>query len=129
MSTPATTKPTVLTTSSFEEFIENTPIVVVDFWAEWCGPCKMVGPILEDLAEEYEGKIWIGKVDVDSHQQLAAKYGASSIPTFWAFKDGVPLTRFVGAQPKPSFVNIFKQLIDIDMDEVRTKMAEQAANQ
>ncbi|MHA2502869.1 MAG: thioredoxin [Candidatus Kariarchaeaceae archaeon] len=127
MSTPATTQPVVLTTDTFDEFVEKTPIVLVDFWAEWCGPCKMVGPILDDLAKAYEGKVWVGKVDVDSHHTLAAKFGASSIPTFWAFKEGLPVGRFVGAQPRPVFENIFKQLIDLDMDEVRAKQAEQAS--
>jgi len=126
MSTPATTDPVKLTTDTFDEFIQQTPIVIVDFWAEWCGPCKMVGPILDDLATEYKGKVWVGKVNVDEQGALARKYGATSIPTFWAFKEGQPVGRFVGAQPKPAFEDVFKQLIDLDMEEVRRKQAEKA---
>lgn len=122
--TPAISEPVKLTSDSFDEFIENTPIVLVDFWAEWCGPCRMVSPILEDLAKKYEGKVWIGKVNVDNYQGLAMKFGANSIPTFWAFKEGVPVGRFVGAYPREAFENIFKQLVDLDMDEVRRKQAE-----
>ena len=122
--TLATTEPTNLNDESFEEFIKNTPIVVVDFWAEWCRPCKMVGPVLAELADEYTGKVWVGKVDVDAHPQIAQKYGASSIPTFWAFKEGVPVGRFVGAYPKPQFIDVFNQLVDLDMDKVREEMAE-----
>jgi thioredoxin 1 len=122
--TEATTKPVNLTDETFDDFIKNSPIVLVDFWAIWCGPCKMVAPILEDLAAEYSGKIWVGKVDTDKYPQLAMKFGATSIPTFWAFKEGEPVGRFVGAYPKPAFVDIFKQLIKLDMDKVR---AEQAA--
>ncbi|OLS25239.1 MAG: Thioredoxin [Candidatus Heimdallarchaeota archaeon LC_2] len=122
--TAATSKPIVLSEGDFEDYIQNTPIMVVDFWAEWCGPCKMVGPILDELAGEYEGKVWVGKVDTDANRQIAMKYGASSIPTFWAFKEGVPVGRFVGAQPKAAFVDVFKQLIELDMDKVRAEMAE-----
>jgi len=122
----AVTEPVILTNDTFDKFIEETPMVVVDFWAEWCGPCKMVAPILESLAEEYTGKVWVGKVNVDENPQLAMKYGASSIPTFWAFKEGVPVGRFVGALPRQAFENLYKQLIDLDMDKVR---AEQEKNQ
>ena len=119
-------KPTDLTTETFDTFIEKTPIVLIDFWAAWCGPCKMVAPILADLAAEYEGKVWVGKVDTDKHPQLAMKFGATSIPTFWAFKDGEPVGRFVGAYPKPAFVDIFKKLVELDMDKVRAEAAAKA---
>lgn len=123
--TPATKKPIVLSEDTFDDFVKNTPIMIVDFWAEWCGPCKMVGPILDELAGEYEGKVWVGKVDTDANRQIAMKYGASSIPTFWAFKEGIPVGRFVGAQPKKAFVDVFKQLIELDMDTVRKEMEKQ----
>ncbi|MHA2028297.1 MAG: thioredoxin [Candidatus Kariarchaeaceae archaeon] len=123
--TPATKKPIVLSEETFDEMVKNTPIMLVDFWAEWCGPCKMVGPILDELAGEYEGKVWVGKVDTESNRQIAMKYGASSIPTFWAFKEGIPVGRFVGAQPKAAFVDVFKQLIELDMDKVREEMEKQ----
>jgi len=118
-------EPINLTGESFDKFIEHTPIVLIDFWAEWCGPCRAVAPVLKELAKEYEGKVWIGKVDTEDQPQLAMKYGATSIPTFWAFKEGIPVGRFVGAYPKPAFIDIFKQLIDLDMDDVRKKMEEQ----
>lgn len=124
MTTPPTEDPVTLTNETFDEFIQETPIVVVDFWAEWCGPCKMVAPVLSELATEYKGKVWVGKVDVDNQKELAMKYGATSIPTFWAFKEGEPVGRFVGAQPKPAFEDVFKQLLDLDMEEVRKKKAE-----
>lgn len=122
---PAVTKPVKLNEGSFDEFIAQSPIVLVDFWAEWCGPCRMVAPILDSIAEEYSGKVWIGKVNVDENQRLAMKYGANSIPTFWAFKEGVPVGRFVGALPRQAFENVVKQLLDLDMDEVRRQQAEQ----
>jgi len=121
MSQPIT-KTLALSENSFDEFITQSPIALVEFWAEWCGPCKMVAPLLEELAESYSGKVWIGKVDTDHEQQLAMKYGAQSIPTFWAFKEGVPVGRFVGAQSKMAFEDIFKQLFNLDMDTVREQM-------
>ena len=121
--TEPTSKPTILDESNFDDFIQNTPIVIVDFWATWCGPCKMVAPVLEQMAGEYQGKVWVGKVDVDHNQSLAMKFGANSIPTFWAFKDGIAVGRFVGAQPKAAFVDVFKQLIELDMDKVRAEIA------
>jgi thioredoxin 1 len=121
MSQPIT-KTLALSENSFDEFIAQSPIALIEFWAEWCGPCKMVAPLLEELAESYSGKVWIGKVDTDHEQKLAMKYGAQSIPTFWAFKEGVPVGRFVGAQSKMAFEDIFKQLFNLDMDTVREQM-------
>lgn len=118
-SIPALSQPVSLTTTNFEEFINEKPIVFVDFWADWCRPCKMVGPILDELASEYSGKVWVGKVNVDEQRQLAMKYGANSIPTFWAFKDGEAIQRFVGLKPKEAFKAIFDQLIDLDIDQVK----------
>ncbi len=113
-----TGKPIKLTDENFDEMIQKAPIILVDFWAAWCGPCRMVAPILEELAEEYKGKVWVGKLNVDENPQTAMKYGATSIPTFWAFKNGKPVGRFVGAYPKPAFVDVFKKLIEIDPDEI-----------
>lgn len=94
-------KPIELTDSNFEETLlsSSTP-VLVDYWAEWCGPCKMVAPVLEELAEELEGKITIGKIDVDSNRDSAAKQNVMSIPTLILFKDGSPVDQRVGALTK-----------------------------
>jgi thioredoxin len=114
-------EPIKLDKENFDKVIEDAPIILVDFWAPWCGPCKMVGPVLEELSKEYSGKIWIGKLNTDDYPEIAQKYGATSIPTFWAFKWGKPVGRFVGAYPKPAFVDVFKKLIDLkpeDLEEI-----------
>ena len=94
-------KPIELTDSNFEETLlsSSTP-VLVDYWAEWCGPCKMAAPVLEELAEELEGKITIGKIDVESNRDSAAKQNVMSIPTLILFKDGNPVDQRVGALTK-----------------------------
>jgi len=98
-----------ITDATFEEVVLNSDKpVVVDFWAAWCGPCRMVGPIIDELATEYEGKAVIGKVDVDSHQQFAAKYGVRNIPTVLVFKGGEIVNRQVGVAPK----NVYAEAID-----------------
>jgi thioredoxin 1 len=95
------TAPRPVTDSDFEqEVLEAEMPVLVDFWAEWCAPCKMVAPVLDDLAEEYDGKIKFTKVDVDTNPQTAMKYGIRSIPTLLVFKDGSPVDQVVGAVPK-----------------------------
>ena len=95
------TVPIPVTDSDFEqEVLESDTPVLVDFWAEWCAPCKMVAPVLDDLAEEYDGKIKFTKVDVDTNPQTAMKYGIRSIPTLLVFKGGSPVDQVVGAVPK-----------------------------
>ncbi len=79
--------------------------VVVDFWAAWCGPCRMVGPIIEELSQEYDGKAVVGKVDVDQNQQFAAKFGIRNIPTVLVFKDGEIVNRHVGVSPKKVYAD------------------------
>ena len=94
-------KPLELTDSNFLDEVENAESpVLVDFWAEWCGPCRMVGPIVEELADEYDGKAKIGKVDVDSNPEVSVKYGIRSIPALLIFKDGEVVDQIIGAVPK-----------------------------
>lgn len=98
-------KPVVVTDASFEEEVLKSPHpVLVDFWATWCGPCRMIAPLVEELAGEYEGRVKVCKVDVDSEQKTAESYGIRSIPTLLIFKDGKVATQVVGAVPKPQLV-------------------------
>jgi thioredoxin 1 len=90
-----------LTDANFEqEVIESGKVTMVDFWAEWCGPCRMVGPIVAELSDEYEGKALVGKVDVDSNPHVAMQFGIRNIPTILFFKGGELVDRQVGAVPK-----------------------------
>jgi len=88
-----------LTQSNFESAVlKSTVPVLVDFWAEWCGPCRMISPLLEQIAKDHAGKVVVGKVNVDQEQALAAKYGIQSIPAFFIFKNGEIAEQFIGAQ-------------------------------
>ena len=100
-----------ITDSNFEELINSGLPVLVDFWAEWCGPCRMVTPIIEELALEYEGKMIIGKLDVDHNPDVCNQYGIRNIPTILFFKNGEIVDKQIGAVPKNALVDKINALI------------------
>jgi thioredoxin 1 len=94
-------KPIEVTDQTFEDVVLKSDLpTLVDFWAVWCGPCKMIAPVLEEIAQEYEGQVLVTKLDVDHNNDSAFKYGVMSIPTLILFKDGQPAERIVGYMPK-----------------------------
>jgi|TARA_B100000768_G_scaffold22107_1_gene19666 thioredoxin 1 len=98
-----------ITDANFDELVlKSSKPVMVDFWAEWCGPCRMLGPIIEEISKDYDGKAVVGKLDVDSNQEFAAKFGVRNIPTVLVFKDGELVNRQVGVSPK----NVYSESID-----------------
>jgi thioredoxin 1 len=102
---------TLTDTSFSEDVLNSTTPVVVDFWAEWCGPCKMIAPVLDELAGEFDGKVKIGKVNIDQHQQLAINYGIQSIPTLLFFKNGKVVEQIVGMKSKRDLKASFDRLV------------------
>ena len=106
-------EPIAVSDSNFDQVVlqAKTP-VLVDFWAAWCGPCRMVAPVVEELAKEYDGKVSFAKVDVDQNPKTASKYGIMSIPTLIIFKDGNPMSNIVGFRPKADL----KQKLDAALE-------------
>lgn len=102
---------TVITDANFKELLEGGQPLVVDFWAEWCGPCKMISPLIDELATEYEGKVIIGKVNVDENEDLPIEYGIRSIPTILFFKNGELAEKHVGAATKEVIDSKIKSLL------------------
>lgn len=101
-----------ITDATFEEVVLNSDKpVLVDFWATWCGPCRMVGPVIDQVSDEYEGKAVVGKVDVDANQEFAAKYGVRNIPTVLLFHKGEIVERKVGVSPKDAYTSAIDALL------------------
>lgn len=102
----------VVTNANFEAEVLKSPIpVLLDFWAAWCGPCRMIGPFLDQIAREYEGRAKVGKVNVDEETDLASRHGVVSIPTLMVYKDGQIVNQAAGALPKQQIEALFKDLL------------------
>ena len=104
--------PLNITDANFDNTLKTNPLLVVDFWAPWCGPCRMVGPVIEQLAVEYAGKVAFGKMNVDENQKVPSNFGIMSIPTILVFHHGQAVERIVGAYPKTHIEATFKRYIE-----------------
>ena len=93
-------------TNSFDKAMSSDQLVMVDFWASWCGPCRMLGPVIEELADQYDGKAIIGKANVDEQPELAARFGIQTIPTVIFFKNGQEIDRKIGVMPADAYTEI-----------------------
>ncbi|MBZ4666283.1 thioredoxin [Mahella sp.] len=102
---------TVTANNFDDEVLKSDKPVLIDFWAAWCGPCRMVSPIIEELAADYAGKIKVGKVNVDEQRSIAERYRIMSIPTVYLFKDGQPVDKIIGARPKADFERFIQQAL------------------
>jgi thioredoxin 1 len=112
------TEPLVLTDSNFASEVTKYPIMLVDFWAPWCGPCRMVSPIVEQLSREYSGRVAFGKVNVDENQRIATSFGIQSIPTLMIFKGSKAVEVMVGAMPKAQIEMKLKQQLLSNNDSI-----------
>ncbi|MBP5740940.1 MAG: thioredoxin [Bacteroidales bacterium] len=101
----------VVTDTNIKEVLASAPVVLVDFWAVWCGPCRALGPIVEEVASEFEGKIVVGKCNVDEAQDISMEYGIRSIPTIIFFKNGEPVDKTIGLVPKEEIVKRINSLL------------------
>ncbi len=101
-----------LNEEGFDKLLQSGQPMLVDFWATWCGPCKMLAPVIEELAAQYDGKVTVGKVDVDDNQELAIRYGVMNIPTVILFQGGQEAERLVGLLPKERFCQMVEAHID-----------------
>ncbi len=100
------------TDENFDNDVEQSDLpVLIDFWAAWCGPCKAIAPVIDEIAGEFDGKIKVGKVDVDKNQKIAMKYGVRSIPTLLVLKDGEVVNQIVGAVPKENITDVLNEVI------------------
>jgi thioredoxin 1 len=102
-----------LTDADFDTQVKTRPLMVVDFWAEWCGPCRMIAPVLEELADEYADRMTVGKVNVDENRQTTARFGIRSIPTLMFFRDGNRVDQVIGAHPKDTIKAKIDQLLNV----------------
>lgn len=93
-------------TAEFDAAVDAAPVAMVDFWADWCGPCRMLAPLVDQLAKDYDGKVLVGKVNVDEEPELARRFGVMSIPTVVVLKNGQEVERLVGVRPAPAFTAV-----------------------
>jgi thioredoxin 1 len=101
-----------ITSANFDSEVLQSPVpVLLDFWATWCGPCRMIAPSIEQLAQEYDGRLKVGKIDVDKEGDLAAKHGVTSIPTLVIYQGGKIMVQQPGALPKPDIENLFRDFV------------------